>query len=74
MINILGLLNWQWARTRGPQTFEEKIIYWTLLATHLVYGYRYAQVGEYSVLSVMWVAPALSLAGYQLDDSHASPI
>jgi len=24
---IAGLLNWQWARTGGPQTFEEKIIY-----------------------------------------------
>ena len=61
-----ALLNWQWARTGGPVTAEERAIYWTMQVAHIVYGLRYAQVGEYTVLSVMWLAPALSLTGYKL--------
>ena len=42
-------------------------MYWTLMITHFLYGLRYAQVGEYSVLSVMWVAPALKAVAYGLE-------
>ncbi|EOD44241.1 hypothetical protein UCRNP2_9060 [Neofusicoccum parvum UCRNP2] len=59
---ISAALNWQWARTGGPQTTEETVALATTVAMGLVNSFRYAQVGEYPPLACLLVAPLLSLA------------
>jgi hypothetical protein len=63
---VAALLNYQWSLTGGPRTREEKAMLWTLLVAGYASGYRYAQVGAYSVLSLYWLAPTLSAAAMQL--------
>ncbi|KAJ9619486.1 hypothetical protein H2203_008264 [Taxawa tesnikishii (nom. ined.)] len=51
---IAALLNWQWARTGGPTTKEERAMFWTFLVTHLWSGFRYFQIGVYPPLGSLW--------------------
>jgi hypothetical protein len=55
-------LNWQWAKTSGPKTREEIIMFWTLVVNGLIDGYTYFKAGEYTPLGFAWVAPACSVA------------
>ena len=57
-----ALLNWQWARTGGPQTREEMAVFWTILGMGLWSGLRYVQVGEFKPLGCLVLAPACSVA------------
>lgn len=61
-LTVLALLNWQWAKTGGPKTLEEKGIFWTLAINGLIDGATYFRVGEYPPLGFAWVAPALGVA------------
>ncbi|EON64726.1 hypothetical protein W97_03959 [Coniosporium apollinis CBS 100218] len=59
---VAALLNWQWARTGGPQTREEMAVFWTILGIGLWSGLRYVQVGEFKPLGCLVLAPACSVA------------
>ncbi|KAF2673781.1 hypothetical protein BT63DRAFT_421911 [Microthyrium microscopicum] len=61
-----ALLNWQWARTAGPKTREEIIIFWTLVINGFIDGLTYFRAGEYGPLGFAWVAPGLSVAAKYL--------
>jgi len=63
---IVALLNWQWSRTLGPKTMEEKVMIWTLSLAGAVSTWTYAQVGIYLPLPCLLVAPTLSLLGWRL--------
>ncbi len=59
--NFTALLNWQWSRTRGPKTTEEKIMLATLSIAGGISSFRYVQVGAYMPLFCLLVAPTASL-------------
>jgi hypothetical protein len=56
-LTLLALLTWQWARTNGPRTSEERAIVLAILAAGLWAGRRYYRAGAYAPLGCMWVAP-----------------
>lgn len=58
---VSAALNWQWARTGGPQTTEETVALAATVVMGFVNSYRYARVGEYAPLACLFVAPLLSL-------------
>ncbi|KAH7050205.1 hypothetical protein B0J12DRAFT_573711 [Macrophomina phaseolina] len=58
---VSAALNWQWARTGGPQTPEETVALAATVVMGFVNSFRYAQVGEYAPLGCLFVAPLLSL-------------
>ncbi|KAL0253129.1 hypothetical protein SLS55_010580 [Diplodia seriata] len=57
----LAALNWQWARTGGPQTTEETIALAATTIMGFVSSVGYAKVGEYAPLTCLFVAPLLSV-------------
>jgi hypothetical protein len=59
-----AILNWQWARTGGPQTAEEKVVFWTLFFGGLISGATYISGGLYTPLICSWAAPMCSVAAY----------
>lgn len=61
-----ALLNWQWARTSGPKTVEEMVMFWTMVVNGVIDGATYFRVGEYAPLGFAWVAPACSVVAKYL--------
>ncbi|KAH7042275.1 hypothetical protein B0J12DRAFT_674552 [Macrophomina phaseolina] len=61
MLATLALLNYQWAKTGGPKSFEEKAIVWTSMLAGSIVGWRYFKVKSYAGLGCLWLAPAFSL-------------
>jgi len=61
---VAALLNYQWSRTHGPRTTEEKAMLATLMVAGWINSCRYIQVGAYPPLVCLAVAPACSLLGY----------
>jgi hypothetical protein len=60
LMNYAALLNWQWGRTGGPKTNEEKLIFWTLVVNGSVDGATYISGGMYGPLGCM-VSTQISL-------------
>jgi len=63
---IAALLNWQWARTGGPRSLEEKLVFWTLIINGAIDGATYASAKLYAPLICMWAAPLCSMAALLL--------
>jgi len=63
---VAGLLNLQWARTGGPTSLEEKVIFWIMVGNGFIDGLTYISAEEYGPLGCMWVAPLCSVLAYTL--------
>lgn len=61
-----ALLSWQWARTAGPQTQEETVIFFLTSIHSFVNGIRYLQVGEHKASTALMIPSALSLIAFGL--------
>ncbi len=61
-----ALLNWQWSRSAGPRTTEEKAMLFTLSVAGAIWSARYAQISTYMPLFPLLIAPSCSLAAYVL--------
>lgn len=63
-----ALLNWQWAKTSGPQTTEEIAILVITNVTTFINGMRYLSVGEYKAGLGIVAPSSVSLAAYILQN------
>ena len=64
--SLSALLNWQWSRTLGPVSVEERFMMWALVMGCGVGTWRYTQAGMYGPLICTFVAPVCSLVGWWL--------
>ncbi|KAF4944495.1 hypothetical protein FSARC_14658 [Fusarium sarcochroum] len=61
---ILALLNYRWAKTSGPSSWEEKMAIVASVMSGFYAGAQYYKIGMYIPLSVCWLAPTASLLAW----------
>ncbi|KAK2786168.1 hypothetical protein FQN51_003644 [Onygenales sp. PD_10] len=60
ILGILALLNYKWATTGGPGSWEENWVIYTYMGTGGFVGWQYFKINMFSPLGFLWVAPFMS--------------
>lgn len=64
--DFAACLEWRWASTNGPSTFEEELIFWAVLVMGVTGGYRYFSMSYWQPLIPLWYANIFASLAYAM--------